>query len=382
MDIKRPYWVERLQKAWKAAPIVWLAGVRRSGKTTLATSGALGSSEYFNCDLPSVREQISHPERFLKAIRAPLLVLDEVHQLEEASTVLKIAADQFKELKVLATGSSTLVASKKFKDTLTGRKRNVHFLPVLVSELEAFGCTWQNRLLRGGLPPALLAQNLDLDFYAEWMDSFYARDVQELFRVEKRQPFLKALEYLLAQNGAMLDATKFAQAAGIARPTAVKYLDVLETTRAISVIRPFSTNSTQEIVSQPKVYGFDTGFCNFVQGVRSLSPGDIGPLLENIVLETLQSVGLGDQIRYWRTKSKHEIDFVLPLARDNVLAIECKAKERNFDSSALEIFRKRHPHGENWIVTTDSISREEKLGTLTLKWVNVEDLQKVTLTVW
>jgi len=36
--IKRPFWEDRLEQAWREAPIVWLAGVRRSGKTTLAQS--------------------------------------------------------------------------------------------------------------------------------------------------------------------------------------------------------------------------------------------------------------------------------------------------------------------------------------------------------
>jgi hypothetical protein len=40
-------------------------------------------------------------------------------------------------LKILATGSSTLAASKKFRDTLTGRKRTVHLVPVLWDELPA-----------------------------------------------------------------------------------------------------------------------------------------------------------------------------------------------------------------------------------------------------
>ncbi len=34
--IERPIWKERILTAWGEAPIVWLSGVRRSGKTTLA----------------------------------------------------------------------------------------------------------------------------------------------------------------------------------------------------------------------------------------------------------------------------------------------------------------------------------------------------------
>jgi len=48
--------------------------------------------------------------------------LDEVHRLDNPSELLKIAADHYPDLKIIATGSSTLGASDRFKDTLTGRK--------------------------------------------------------------------------------------------------------------------------------------------------------------------------------------------------------------------------------------------------------------------
>lgn len=84
-------------------------------------------------------------------------MLDEVHQLPDPSRILKIAADAFPELRVLATGSSTLAATHKFRDSLTERKRAVEMVPVLAEETGSFGVSdLENRLLRGGLPPALL----------------------------------------------------------------------------------------------------------------------------------------------------------------------------------------------------------------------------------
>ena len=136
--IERPFWKNRIEEAWCEAPIVWLAGVRRSGKTTLAQS--LGSDRilYINCDLPVVGDMVANPELFYRNCTRPVVVFDEVHQLQDPSRLLKIGADLFPDLKILATGSSTLSASKKFRDTLTGRKRLVHLTPVLWDELDAF----------------------------------------------------------------------------------------------------------------------------------------------------------------------------------------------------------------------------------------------------
>ncbi len=175
----------------------------------------------------------------------------------------------------------------------------------------------------------------------------------------------------------MLGITKLSQASGISRPTATKYLEALEVTKAISIIRPYSQNAEQEIVSQSKVYAFDTGFYCYVNNIRELRSEDCGLLLENLVLENFQAYGHGKYIRYWRTKQKHEIDFVLPIERDKVLAVECKWKEKNFDEGNLKIFRKKYPEGENWIITSDSKTRYERAKDLNYHFINIMDLHKV-----
>src|SRR5438445_328492 len=103
--VDRPLWLARIRAAWRRTSIVWLSGVRRVGKTTLAKS--LAAARYVNCDLPRTAEMLGDPEAFFESLREPIVVLDEVHQLPDPSRVLKIAADVFPHLKVLATGSST-----------------------------------------------------------------------------------------------------------------------------------------------------------------------------------------------------------------------------------------------------------------------------------
>ena len=227
--IDRPIWTERVAAAWKQAPIVWLTGPRRVGKTVLAQS--IPDAEFLNCDLPSMAERLREPESFYRSVRRPVVVFDEVHQLPDPSRLLKIGADGFPKLKILATGSSTLAATQKFRDSLTGRKRVVELVPVLFEELPAFGVAdARDRLLRGGLPPALLAAEHSQEFYGEWQDSYFARDVQELFRLEKRAGFLRVLELLLRQSGGLLDVTRLAAESRISRPTVTNWLEVYQVT--------------------------------------------------------------------------------------------------------------------------------------------------------
>src|ERR1017187_6825746 len=113
--IKRPFWTDRLVAAWKQASIVWLTGPRRAGKTVLAQS--LPDAEFLNCDLPSEAERLRDPESFFRSVKKKFVVLDEVHQLPDPSRLLKIGADAFPKLKILATGSSTDRKSTRLNST-------------------------------------------------------------------------------------------------------------------------------------------------------------------------------------------------------------------------------------------------------------------------
>jgi predicted AAA+ superfamily ATPase len=350
--IKRPFWEKRIHDAWREVPIAWLAGVRRSGKTTLAQS--LGSSNetlYVNCDLPITEDRVRDPQLFFKNCEKPIVVFDEIHQLSDPSRVLKIGADLFPNLKILATGSSTLAASRKFRDTLTGRKRVIHLLPVLWTELEAFSCKdISRRLFQGGLPPALLAGSKSSSFYREWLDSFFARDIQKLFLFRDVEKFNTLFEYLLRQSGGQFETSKAASELKISRLTVENHLKALEITQAVTRIRPFFGGGQKEIVKMPKIYGFDTGFITFVRGWDPLRPQDHGILWEHLVLEYLQASFPDQAITYWRDKEGREIDFVLAQRRDQIDAVECKWNPSEFDPSALRVFRSYYPKGKNYIV--------------------------------
>ncbi len=349
--ITRPFWLQRIEGAWRQAPIAWLCGVRRSGKTTLAESIGRERALYVNCDLPVVEDMVRDPQVFFRGCSRPLVIFDEIHQLRDPARVLKIGADGFPKLKILATGSSTLAASKKFRDTLTGRKRLVHLTPVLWDELSAFGVTLPQRLFHGGLPPALLVPSKQPAFYREWMDSFFARDIQRLFGFRDLNRFNALFEYLLRQSGGQFEVTKTATALGITRPTVESHLRALEITHAVTVVRPFHGSGHGEIVRQPKVYAFDTGFVSFARGWDPLRPEDFGALWEHLVLEHLQARFPDTPVRYWRDKSGREVDFVLARRRDEVDAIECKWDPGAFDRSALKLFRSCYPNGRNYLVT-------------------------------
>jgi predicted AAA+ superfamily ATPase len=384
--IPRPVWAGRIAAAWRRRPVVWLAGVRRVGKTTLCRS--LADTAYFDCELPSVRRQLSDPESFLRELDGKHIVLDEVHRLDDPAELLKIAADHFPRIRVLATGSSTLGASARFRDTLAGRKAEVWLAPMVHDDLPAFGkkeiprfarddnapTSLSHRLHQGGLPPFFLAPEPPERNFQEWLDAYWAKDILELFRLERRQAFQRLFELMLASSGGLFEATRFARAREVSRQTIQNYLAVLEATFVAHVVRPWTTHKPTELVSAPKVYGFDTGFVAYYRGWQTLRADDLGLLWEHYVLNELHASRQARDVRYWRDKQGHEIDFVLASKRGSPMTIECKWKAATYEPDNLRIFRRHYPRGSNLVVTSDTTAPYDRtFGDLTVRFVGIAE---------
>ena len=371
----RRFWLDKIEKDWRRS-ILWLSGVRRIGKTLLCRS--FSDADYYDCELPSVRRTMEDPESFLKGHRGRRVVLDEIHRLGNPSELLKIAADHYPDIRIIATGSSTLGASARFRDTLAGRKSDIWLTPMTQSDLEDFGNTdLPHRLLHGGLPPFFLEKTLPERWIQEWIDAYWAKDIQELFRLERRHAFQRFVELLMAQSGGIFEATRFARPCEVSRTTIANYLAVLEATYLFHVVKPFSTHRATEIVSAPRVYGFDTGFVCYFKGWDRLRKEDLGTLWEHFVLNEMHARLQHRQIRYWRNKRGLEVDFILAGRKGSPVAIECKWSAAHFDPAGLQSFRSVYEKGDNFLVAADiEKPYQRKYGNVEVRFVSLKDLVK------
>ncbi|MFA4888949.1 MAG: ATP-binding protein [Candidatus Omnitrophota bacterium] len=370
----RHFWLGKIKQLWQEKSIIWISGVRRSGKTFLCKSieGAL----YFDCELPRVRRMMADPEGFLEGLKQKQIILDEIHRLDNPSELLKIAADHYPDVQIAATGSSTLGASLKFRDTLTDRKRELWLCPMLTTDLKDFGCQdIRHRFLRGGLPAVFMTKSFPEKAFQEWVDSYWAKDIQELFRLERRHSFQKFFELLMVQSGGMFEASSFASPCEVSRTTISNYLSVLEATYVIHVVRPFHTHQATEIIAAPKVYAFDTGFFCYYRGWDRLRQEDLGILWEHFVLNEIQGQLQARDIHYWRDKYGHEIDFILkPRGRAQPIAIECKWAVDSADSKNIEVFLQHYPQASVLVVAHDvKQAYTRKIGPGTVQYVNLTD---------
>ncbi|OFZ79664.1 MAG: hypothetical protein A2583_14695 [Bdellovibrionales bacterium RIFOXYD1_FULL_53_11] len=372
---KRPFWEQKIVQAWKHRNIIWLSGVRRSGKTSICKM--IGEAEYFDCELPSVRKILADPESFLDKYKTSKVVLDEVHRLDNPSEILKIAADHYPKLKIIATGSSTLGASKKFRDTLTGRKTNIWLTPMTEFDCRCFGISSiDDRLIKGGLPPFIQSEGFLESDIQEWVDSYWAKDIQELFSLEKRSSFQKLMELLFVNSGGIFDATYYARPCEVSRPTIQNYLSVLNATYVMYIIKPFHSHKSSEIVSAPRVYAFDTGFVTKYNDWNPLRNQDRGKLFEHLVLnEILASNQSGNGVHYWRDKRGHEIDFVLKKHKSMVVAIECKWTADAFDPAAFFAFSKYY-RGCRYLVVANDVRKQysKSFNGIKVEFIGLKDL--------
>ncbi len=381
--VDREFWRNRIEASWKRRSIVWVSGVRRVGKTCLCQT--LPNVEYFDCELPRVRRLMEDPQAFLDSVGTGRIVLDEVHRLPNPSELLKIAADHYPQIQIVATGSSTLGASAKrrslqariaSRDTLAGRKSELWLTPLIKADLEDFNqMDLHHRLLHGGLPPFFLEAKLPEPDFQEWIDAYWAKDVQELFRLERRYSFQKFTELLMAQSGGVFEASRFARPCEVSRGTISNYLSILEATFVVHVVRPFSSHRATEIVAAPKVYGFDTGFVCYYRGWSQLRQEDLGSLWEHFVLNEIMAHTQSRDIRYWRNKRGQEVDFVLTRARGLPIAIECKWAASGFSPRSVLAFRRQYPDGENFVVAHDvDRSFTSNYNGIQVKFMNLDEL--------
>lgn len=205
--------------------------------------------------------------------------------------------------------------------------------------------------MHGGLPEPLLATHKDSAFFNEWVDSFYARDILELFGIRNRQGFLSLFRLLLRQSGGQLDYSQLANLSELSRPTVKAHIEAMQIAHAVHVLRPFHGGGKREIVSRPKCYAFDTGFVTFEKGWDTIRADDRGLLWEHLVLDALRFRFADENIFYWQDKSRREVDFVIRRGRDRVDVLECKINPGKLDAKSIEAFRELYPEGDNYIVS-------------------------------
>jgi uncharacterized protein len=328
-----------------------VVGPRQAGKSTLIALRLRGLTSpplIVNLDDPGLRKLCPSGAAFLNAIdglgaRPSVFVFEEVQQLDEAGLFLKSLVDLRSQVPILATGSSAYHLRSRTRESLAGRAHRITLLPLSLPEVLGEPAAPEpptrralledartsRMALWGGYPRVWLEEDERLreTLLVEMVESLLLRDASDLYRVRRPDAFRRTLEIVASRTGNLLNTSDVAASAGVSVPTVQSYLEMLEESHILRLVRPFLGGKRAEIVSTPKIFFIDNGIRNLLHG--GFGPldarGDKGALMENLVFsELVKSLAPMDDLRFYRTRNGSEVDFVVR-RRDRLVAIEVKA---------------------------------------------------------
>lgn len=332
-----------------ARKMVFLAGPRQVGKTTLALALEGAREGYLCWDVPEHRERILRRE----LPPASLWIFDELHKWRSWRNFLKGLWDAAPGARrILVTGSARLEVLRYSGDSLQGRYHLLRLHPFSVAELGlASREDLEQLVLLGGFPEPFLSGSQTEA--RRWAREYRMLLVHEEVRTLTAMRDLAALELLMLRVpelvGSPLSVNALREDLGVAHRTAASWLDALERLYAFFRVPPFGGPRLRTLKKAQKLYLF---LWNQVP--------DPGPRFENLVAchllkwtSFLQDVeGRDVELRYYRDSEGREVDFVVTERRQPVLMVETKLSDSR-PSRGLRYLAARFPGAEAWQIALD-----------------------------
>ena len=318
-----------LKEAFFKQKVIVLIGPRQVGKTTLLHEIANEINldyKWFNGDETDVREQFSNTTstQLSQLIGTnKLIIIDEAQLIDNIGRTLKLFADNFKDVQVVATGSSAFDLRNKLNEPLTGRKKEFHLYPISYTEtvnhlgkLEARRLL-ETRLVYGMYPEVVTNLGDEKSVLQELLSSNLYKDLLMVEGIQKPVLLEKLLQALAFQVGSEVSYHELGQLLGKVNPATIeKYIDLLEKAFIIFKLHALSRNQRNEIKKGKKIYFYDNGVRNAL--IKSFNPlsmrNDVGVLWENFMISERMKANEYNKVwvnRYfWRTTDQAEIDYI------------------------------------------------------------------------
>ena len=329
------YIARRLEGAVKASlfqgKIVVVYGARQVGKTTMVKKIADDTGiaySYLNCDELDILSRLQNADNSeaLKSMMGgkKLVIIDEAQRVKNIGLKLKLMVDNFPDIQIIATGSSSFDLANEIQEPLTGRNFEFWLFPLSLNELfdknEEIHAERQleSLLIYGSYPDVyqLASNDLKAQRVKNLANNYLYKDVLKFNSLKNSGTLLKLLQALALQIGSEVSYNELANLVGIGKQTVAHYIDLLEKTFVVFRLPPYSGNLRKAIGKLRKIYFLDLGIRNAI--INNQNPlhlrDDIGKLWENFVVaeKYKQQIGLGSKtdFYFWRTYDKQEVDLV------------------------------------------------------------------------
>jgi len=323
---------------------------------------------YINLEDPFFLEKLNqHPKNIFEIIwiwkNKKYVFIDEIQMLDNPSNFLKLIYDEYKDnLKLIVSWSSAFYIDKKFNDSLAWRKKIFYVYTLNFREFLIFK-------RREDLKNQLVSKKIldyykkDLiNYYKEYITYWWYPELVLLEKIEDKKEYLKSiansyikkdifeanieyqdkyyfiLKILSSQIGSLLNINEIANTINLPSSTVERYIYIMKKSFHISTIKPFyEKNIRKELTKMPKVYFFDLWIRNyFINNFENIDIRlDKWELIENLVFKNLLTIYNFDDIKFWRTQNKNEVDFIL---EQDKKAIEVKFDINKFNIKKYKLF--------------------------------------------
>jgi len=366
---------DALEGGLRLHPVVVVTGARQTGKTELLRGlPGLADRLLLSLDDPDVRARARRDPAGL-VLDAPHVILDEVQRAPELLRAVRSAVDADpRPGRFVLTGSADLLLMERVAGALAGRAHFLDLWPLarrerlglgragrwselleaplrewpLVLDPRADGAPaeeWRELATLGGLPVPAWRLGAP-DERARWLDGYVAgfveRDLQDLARIEDVGAFRSLMRSAARRIGTVVNQTDLARELQMPRPTAHRWLNLLETAFQVVRVPALGEGGTKRLVKSPKLYFADVGLALHLAGGEPASAH-----LENLVLGDLlvwrELVSPWPEILHWRTFNDEEVDFVIELG-SKLLAVDVTTTTRPSyrDARHLRTFRAQY----------------------------------------
>lgn len=342
MYIKRE--LEHTIKKYISVPeIIAIVGARQVGKTTLLKQiqENIKNSSFITFEDIEIRSLFDRDiKSFIEFYIKPFdfIFIDEFQYAEKGGQSLKYIYDTVKNKKIFISGSSILDLTVTTVKYLVGRIFSFTLYPLTFEEYISYKDQtlyqyYRNHIgkrldeiiaqkltallhefiIYGGYPRVAIAKSNQekKDILKNIFNIYLLKDARDMVGLIDDYKMLNLIKALSLQIGNMISYEELSTMSSHKVPELKKYLNLLEKTYVIHLLKPFFTNKRLELVKNPKVFFYDSGLRNsIINDYKEIDlRQDKGALYENFVFSELVKKGL--TLKYWRTKAKAEVDFVV-----------------------------------------------------------------------
>lgn len=272
---------------------------------------------FFDLERSQDLARLDDPELALAELRG-LVVLDEIHRRPNLFPALRVLADRpHTPARFLVLGSASPDLLRQTAESLAGR---IAYHELSGLSLDEVGTPAMERLwLRGGFPPSFTArsQARSVAWRRDFVRTLLERDVPQLGIGIAARALERFWSMLAHYHGQVWNASEFARSFGVSHHAIRRYLDALDGTFMVRVVKPWAENIAKRQIKSPKVYVRDSGLLHSLLQIGSMDDLErhpkIGASWEGFLIETLiQRLGAqADQCYFWGTHTGAEIDLLV-----------------------------------------------------------------------